>query len=188
MAPPVGLYHGGTRYVSPTQRAPVHFVNPKVVEHRGRVVKNTGDGLLAEFGSAVDAMRCAMDIQRGMAKRNAEVPQESRIDFRIGINIGDIILDHGDIFGDGVNVAARLERVADPGGICMSDDVVKLVRGRVAGDFVCVGEGSGSSRTSCARSAYIEWSSISRQRGRRHRCHICRQPPLGTPRARTRRH
>jgi class 3 adenylate cyclase len=99
-----------------------------------------GDGLLAEFGSAVDAVRCAMDVQRGMAKRNAEVPQETRIDFRIGINIGDIILDRGDIFGDGVNVAARLEGVADPGGICVSDDVVKQVQGRVAGDFVYVGE------------------------------------------------
>jgi hypothetical protein len=116
------------------------FVNPKIAEHRGRVVKNTGDGLLAEFGSAVDAVRCAMDVQRGMAKRNAEVPQETRIDFRIGINIGDIILDRGDIFGDCVNVAARLEGVADPGDICMSDDVVKQVQGRVAGDFVYVGE------------------------------------------------
>jgi class 3 adenylate cyclase len=116
------------------------LINPKIAEHRGRVVKNTGDGLLAEFGSAVDAVRCAMDVQRGMAKRNAEVPQERRIDFRIGINIGDIILDRGDIFGDGVNVAARLEGVADPGGICMSDDVVKQVQGRVAGDFVYVGE------------------------------------------------
>jgi class 3 adenylate cyclase len=116
------------------------LVNPKIAEHRGRVVKNTGDGLLAEFGSAVDAVRCAIDVQRGMAKRNADVPQETRIDFRIGINIGDIILDRGDIFGDGVNVAARLEGVADPGGICMSDDVVKQVQGRVAGDFVYVGE------------------------------------------------
>jgi class 3 adenylate cyclase len=116
------------------------FVNPKIAEHRGRVVKNTGDGLLAEFGSAVDAVRCAIDVQRGMAKRNADVPQETRIDFRIGINIGDIILDRGDIFGDGVNVAARLEGVADPGGICMSDDVVKQVQGRVAGNFVYVGE------------------------------------------------
>jgi class 3 adenylate cyclase len=116
------------------------FVNPKIAEHRGRVVKHTGDGLLAEFGSAVDAVRCAIDVQRGMAKRNAEVPRETRIDFRIGINIGDIILDRGDIFGDGVNVAARLEGVADPGGICMSDDVVKQVQGRVAGAFVYVGE------------------------------------------------
>jgi class 3 adenylate cyclase len=116
------------------------LVIPKVAEHRGRVVKNTGDGLLAEFGSAVDSVRCAIDVQRGMAKRNAAVPKESRIDFRIGINIGDIILDRGDIFGDGVNVAARLEGIADPGGICMSDDVVKQVRGRVAAEFIYVGE------------------------------------------------
>jgi class 3 adenylate cyclase len=116
------------------------FVNPKIAEHRGRVVKNTGDGLLAEFASVVDAVRCAMDVQRGMAKRNAQVPQDARIDFRIGINIGDIILDHGDIFGDGVNVVARLEGVADPGGICVSDEVVKQVQGRVAGDSAYVGE------------------------------------------------
>jgi class 3 adenylate cyclase len=116
------------------------LVIPKVAEHRGRVVKNTGDGLLAEFGSAVDSVRCAMDVQRGMAKRNAAVPKESRIDFRIGINIGDIILDRGDIFGDGVNVAARLEGIADPGGICLSDDVVKQVQGRVAAEFIYVGE------------------------------------------------
>jgi class 3 adenylate cyclase len=116
------------------------LVIPKVAEHRGRVVKNTGDGLLAEFGSAVDSVRCAMDVQRGMAKRNAAVPKESRIEFRIGINIGDIILDGGDIFGDGVNVAARLEGIADPGGICTSDDVVKQVQGRVAAEFIYVGE------------------------------------------------
>jgi hypothetical protein len=84
-------------------------VDPKIAEYRGRVVKNTGDGLLAEFGSVVDAVRCALDVQRGMAKRNAEVPDEKRIEFRMGINVGDIIIDRGDIFGDGVNVAARLE-------------------------------------------------------------------------------
>jgi adenylate cyclase len=116
------------------------FVNPKIAEYRGRIVKNTGDGLLAEFSSAVDAVRCAIDVQRGMAKRNADVAAEKRIDFRIGINIGDIIIDRGDIFGDGVNVAARLEGVADPGGICMSDDVFRQIQGRVAGDFVDIGE------------------------------------------------
>jgi class 3 adenylate cyclase len=115
-------------------------VNPKIAEYRGRVVKNTGDGLLAEFGSAVDAVRCAIDVQRGMAKRNAGVPNESRIEFRIGINIGDIIIDRGDIFGDGVNVAARIEGVADPGGVCMSDDVFRQVQGKVASDFVDLGE------------------------------------------------
>jgi class 3 adenylate cyclase len=116
------------------------FVNPKIAEYRGRIVKNTGDGLLAEFSSVVDAVRCAIDVQRGMAKRNADVAAEKRIDFRIGINIGDIIIDRGDIFGDGVNVAARLEGVADPGGICMSDDVFRQIQGRVAGDFVDIGE------------------------------------------------
>jgi class 3 adenylate cyclase len=85
------------------------LVDPKIAEHRGRVVKNTGDGMLAEFGSVVDAVRCAVDIQRGMAERNADVPGEKLIEFRIGINMGDIIIDRGDIFGDGVNVAARLE-------------------------------------------------------------------------------
>ena len=93
------------------------LVDPKVAEHRGRVVKNTGDGMLAEFSSVVDAMRCALDVQHGMAERNAEVPDEKRIEFRMGINVGDIIIDRGDIFGDGVNVAARLEGLAKPGGI-----------------------------------------------------------------------
>ncbi len=107
------------------------LVDPKIAEHRGRVVKNTGDGMLAEFGSVVDAVRCALDVQRGMAKRNADVPQEKRIEFRIGINLGDIIIDRGDIFGDGVNVAVRLESIADPGGICLSDDVQRQVRGKL---------------------------------------------------------
>src|SRR5437763_16069076 len=81
------------------------LVDPKVAEHRGRVVKNTGDGMLAEFSSVVDAVRCALDVQRGMAERNTDVPQAKRIEFRIGISVGDIILDGGDMFGDGVNVA-----------------------------------------------------------------------------------
>ena len=90
------------------------LVDPKIAEHRGRVVKNTGDGMLAEFSSVVDAVRCALDVQRGMAERNAEVPEEKRIEFRMGINVGDIIIDRGDIFGDGVNVAARLEGLGSP--------------------------------------------------------------------------
>jgi len=81
------------------------LVDPKIAEHRGRVVKNTGDGLLAEFSSVVDAVRCAVDVQRGMAERNSDVPEDKRIEFRIGINVGDVMLDRGDIFGDGVNVA-----------------------------------------------------------------------------------
>ena len=96
------------------------LVDPKIAEHRGRVVKNTGDGLLAEFSSAVDAVRCAVDIQCGMVQRNCDVPEEKRIEFRIGVNVGDVIIDRGDIFGDDVNVAVRLEGLAEPGGICNS--------------------------------------------------------------------
>ena len=107
------------------------LVNPKIAEHRGRVVKNTGDGLLAEFSSVVDAVRCAVDVQQGMARRNADVPQERRIEFRIGINVGDVMIDRGDIFGDGVNTAARLEGIAEPGGICMSDDAHRQVHGKL---------------------------------------------------------
>src|SRR5262245_59211685 len=96
------------------------LVDPKIAEHRGRVVKNTGDGLLAEFSSVIDTVRCALDVQRGMAERNADVPKEKRIEFRIGINVGDVMIERGDIFGDGVNVAARLEAISEPGGICVS--------------------------------------------------------------------
>src|SRR3954466_377676 len=93
------------------------LVDPKITEHRGRIVKTTGDGMLVEFVSVVDAVRCAVEIQRGMAERNAGVPQNKRIEFRIGINLGDIIHQDKDIFGDGVNIAARLEGLAEPGGI-----------------------------------------------------------------------
>jgi len=116
------------------------LVDPKIAEHRGRVVKNTGDGLLAEFGSVVDAVRCAVDVQGGMAERNAHVPQEKRIEFRIGINVGDIIIDGGDIFGDGVNVAARLEGIAEPGGICISGAAYEQVRDKVPFAFADRGE------------------------------------------------
>src|ERR1700680_4381317 len=95
------------------------LVDPRIVEHRGRIVKTTGDGLLVEFASVVDAVRCAVDVQREMAERNAEVLAATRIEFRVGINLGDIIIDGGDIFGDGVNVAARLETLAEPGGTCV---------------------------------------------------------------------
>jgi hypothetical protein len=94
--------------------------DPKIKEHRGRIVHTTGDGLLGEFASVVDAVRCAVEVQREMAARNADVPAERRIDFRIGVNLGDIMIDENDIFGDGVNVAARLEALAEPGGICVS--------------------------------------------------------------------
>jgi class 3 adenylate cyclase/TolB-like protein len=103
------------------------LIDPKIAEYGGRIVKTTGDGLLLEFPSVVDAVRCAVDVQRGMAERNAGVPAEQRIEFRIGVNVGDIIIDGDDIFGDGVNVAARLQTLADPGGICVS----KVVRDQV---------------------------------------------------------
>src|SRR5215467_9803391 len=96
------------------------LADPKIKEHRGRIVKTTGDGLLVEFASVVDAVRCSVEVQREMAKRNTDVPPERRIQFRMGINVGDIIRDGRDIYGDGVNVAARLEALAEPGGICVS--------------------------------------------------------------------
>jgi len=95
------------------------LVDPKIRGHRGRVVKNTGDGFLAEFPSVVEAVRCAAEVQRGMADRNADIPDEKRITLRIGINLGDVIAEPEDIYGDGVNVAARLEALAEPGGICI---------------------------------------------------------------------
>ena len=107
------------------------LADPKISEHRGEVVKHTGDGVLAEFGSAVDAVRCAIEVQRGMAEQNAAIPQVKRIEFRIGIHVGDIIVDDNDIFGDGVNIAARLEGIAEPGGVCISDDAQRQVRGKV---------------------------------------------------------
>jgi len=105
------------------ERLGAHFqevLEPKIGEHRGRIVKNTGDGMLVEFASVVSAVRCAVEVQRLMAERNADVPTEERIEFRVGINLGDVIADSGDIYGDGVNIAARLEGLAQPSGICVS--------------------------------------------------------------------
>jgi adenylate cyclase len=111
------------------------FLDAKIAEHRGRVVKRTGDGVLIEFASAVDAARCGMEIQRGMSERNATVPPDRRIELRIGIHVGDIIIEEDDIFGDGVNIAARLEGIAQPGGICISDDAYRQVRGKLDAAF-----------------------------------------------------
>ena len=99
------------------------LIKPCIAEHRGRVVKTTGDGLLAEFGSVVDAVRCAVAFQEGMVERNADTQEDPRIEFRIGVNLGDVIVQGDDIYGDGVNVAARLEGLAEPGGICISGTV-----------------------------------------------------------------
>src|SRR5260221_5349028 len=97
------------------------LVDPTIAAHRGRIVKTTGDGMLVEFASAVDAARCAVEVQRRMNEQNIDVPRVERIEFRIGIHVGDIIIDDNDIFGDGVNIAARLEGIAEPGGVCVSD-------------------------------------------------------------------
>jgi adenylate cyclase len=126
-------------------RLRAHFrelVDPKITEHRGRIVKNTGDGMLAEFPSVVDAVRCGVEVQREMAERNAGAPPETRIEFRIGINLGDVIAEGGDILGDGVNIAARLEALAEPGGICVSRVVRDQVRDKVDFGFEDLGEQS----------------------------------------------
>jgi adenylate cyclase len=114
--------------------------DPKIAEHQGRIVKTTGDGALAEFASAVDAVRCALDIQRGMAERNTNVAADRRIEFRIGINVGDIIMDDGDIYGDGVNIAARIEPLAEPSGICLSDNAYRQIKGKLPLEVIDQGE------------------------------------------------
>jgi TolB-like protein/class 3 adenylate cyclase len=114
--------------------------DPKIAEHRGRIVKTTGDGLLVEFASVVDAVRCAVEVQQGMAGRNADIPDDKRIEFRFGIHQGDIIIDDGDIFGDGVNLAARLEGLAKPGGICVSRVVRDEIRDKLDFAFDDMGE------------------------------------------------
>ena len=111
------------------------LLDPKIAEFRGRIVKTTGDGLLIEFGSVVDATHCAMDIQRGMTERNVSVPPDKRLEFRIGINVGDVIVEDNDIFGDGVNVAARLEGIAEPGGIVISANAHDAVINRIKAEF-----------------------------------------------------
>ena len=114
--------------------------DPRITEHRGRIVKTTGDGMLVEFPSVVDAVRCAVEVQREMALRNTEIPAERRIEFRFGINLGDIIIEDDDIYGDGVNVAARLEALAEPGGICVSRVVRDQVRDKLDFAFEDLGE------------------------------------------------
>jgi adenylate cyclase len=118
------------------------FLHPKVAEHRGRIVKTTGDGVLIEFPSVVDAVRYAVEVQRGMTERNIGIPADRRIELRIGINLGDIIIDDDDIYGDGVNVAARLEALAEPGGICVSRVVRDQVRDKLDFVFEDMGEQS----------------------------------------------
>ena len=116
------------------------LIDPTVAKHHGRIVKTTGDGLLVEFASVVDGLRCATEWQRGMAERNILLLSDDRIEFRIGINVGDVVVEDGDIFGDGVNVAARLENLAEPGGICVSARVQEDAAGKLYLAFEDMGE------------------------------------------------
>ena len=117
------------------------LIDPTIAIHHGRVVKRTGDGSIIEFRSAVDAVRCAIELQNAMVGRNASLPPESRIEFRVGIHVGDVVEESdGDLMGDGVNIAARIEGVAKPGGICLSEDAYRQVRGKVEANFADAGE------------------------------------------------
>jgi TolB-like protein/class 3 adenylate cyclase/Tfp pilus assembly protein PilF len=118
------------------------LIDPKITEHKGRIVKTTGDGMLIEFPSVVEAVNCAVEFQRGMTERNSDVAADQRIEFRVGINLGDVIVEDGDIFGDGVNVAARLETLAEPGGICISRTVRDQIRDKLPHPFDDLGEQS----------------------------------------------
>ncbi len=117
------------------------LIDPAIASNRGRIVKTTGDGILIEFASVVDAVRCAIEVQKSMAQRNAKLGEDRRIDFRVGIHLGDVIVQaDGDLMGDGVNIAARLEGIAEPGGICLSEDAHRQVRDKIAANFTDLGD------------------------------------------------
>ncbi|MEE8144318.1 MAG: adenylate/guanylate cyclase domain-containing protein, partial [Kiloniellales bacterium] len=116
------------------------LVDPRIAEHQGRIVKLMGDGMLAEFGSAIGAVQMAAEAQQAIAQRNSELPEDQRIEFRIGVNLGDVVIDGDDIHGDGVNLAARLEALAEPGGICISAAVYDQVRDKLDMPFRDMGE------------------------------------------------
>jgi len=117
------------------------LIDPAIGAHHGRIVKRTGDGSLIEFRSVVDAVRCAIEVQNGLIERNAGLPRERRIEFRVGVHLGDVVEEaDGDLMGDGVNIAARLEGIAEPGGVCISGSAHDHVRGKIEADFVDLGE------------------------------------------------
>jgi adenylate cyclase len=134
----MGLDEAGTLARLKAHR--LELIDPAIARAKGRLIKTTGDGLLVEFASVVDAMQCAVEIQRSMARRNADLPADSRMLFRIGINLGDVIAENGDIFGDGVNIAARLEERSEPGGICVSHAVREQVGDRLEIEFEDLGQ------------------------------------------------
>jgi adenylate cyclase len=134
----MGVDEEGTLAALRAQRREIF--DPKIAEYRGRIVKTTGDGLLIEYASVVDAIRCALEVQRGLKARNASIPVEQRLEFRIGINVGDVIIEEGDIFGDGVNIAARLEGVATPGCVVVSANAHDAAINRIQAEFLDLGE------------------------------------------------
>jgi len=129
------------------------LIDPTVAVHHGRIVKRTGDGSVIEFRSVVDAVRCAIELQNAMVERNAGVPEDRRIVFRIGIHVGDVVEEaDGDLMGDGINVAARLESIAKPGAICLSEDAYRQVSGRLDMEVTDL-----CSRTSRGQSGFIRF-------------------------------
>lgn len=150
----MGADEAGTLAVLKAHRA--QLIDPLIAAYKGRIVKTTGDGLLLSFPSVVEAVTCALAIQSGMAQRNREVPAERRIEFRVGVNIGDVILEKGDVFGDGVNIAARLEQIAPPGGLCLSEDAYRQIRGKLDIAAVDAGEQSLKNITAPIRVYRIE--------------------------------
>src|SRR5215472_5510111 len=135
----MGLDEAGTAQALREHRA---AADPLIAQHGGRIVKTTGDGVLIEFGSVVGAVQCAMALQKLAAQRNSESAAERRMEWRIGIHLGDVLVEGADILGDGVNIAARLEGIAEPGGICISEDAFRQVRGKVDVEFADIGEQS----------------------------------------------
>ena len=135
----MGIDETGTAQALREHRA---ATDPLIAEHGGRVVKTTGDGVLIEFGSVVGAVECALGLQGLARERNAGTPAERRMEWRIGVHLGDVLIEGDDILGDGVNIAARLEGIAEPGGICLSDDAFRQVRGKVEAEFADLGEQS----------------------------------------------
>jgi class 3 adenylate cyclase len=135
----MGLDEAGTAQALRDHRS---AADPLVAEHGGRIVKTTGDGVLIEFGSVVAAVQCAIALQELAAERNAGSPAERRMEWRIGVHLGDVLIEGDDILGDGVNIAARLEGIAEPGGICISEDAFRQVHGKIEAEFTDIGEQS----------------------------------------------
>src|SRR5208282_453048 len=155
------------------------LVDRKIAEHRGRIVKTTGDGLLAEFPSVVDAVRCAVEVQQAMPERNTGIGADNRIELRIGINLGDVIVEGDDLYGDGVNIAARIEALADPGGVFVSNTVHDHVRDRLP--FVFDDLASSRSRTSRGPCGSTGSATPASRRASRRKLHRCCRCPTSRP-------